>query len=221
MLILPSRRQIVKYSALAPILLKAGKGQMLKGIVNPPVVASGGVLASSSFTGADEDPISEGGVWTDMTAGGNNVVRVSNAYSGTVGLAGNGMARHSATPNADQYSQAVISTQGVGVACRCSDAADTGYYCVNVFDNCYVVRRVAGSDTGGTGSPAACTGSGHTLKMTVTGTGATVTVKIYKNGSEIFSWGDTDAGRITTAGFLGISAFTNVGAGDTWEGGNL
>jgi hypothetical protein len=55
--------------------------------------------------------------------------------------------------------------------------------------------------------------AGDVLFYTVAGTGSTVTLTVYQNGSLVYTIGDTNAARITSAGRVGIRILNGGGAG--------
>ena len=59
-------------------------------------------------------------------------------------------------------------------------------------------------------------------KITVTGTGATVTIKGYLNDVEKVTYDDTDGTRITSGQYAGMIFYSTPGILYTdWEAGNL
>lgn len=64
---------------------------------------------------------------------------------------------------------------------------------------------------------------GDRMQVRVSGSGATVTVQLYKNGVLIDAYLDTDGNRITTGGSPGWGGFTSLTVVhmSTWEGGNI
>lgn len=83
----------------------------------------------------------------------------------------------------------------------------TGYF-LDVYgtNNVDVYRRVVGVETLiGTANATHANGDKYTLE--VSGTGATVTLKVYKNDTLQNTFSDTDATRITAAGRCGIITF--------------
>lgn len=69
-----------------------------------------------------------------------------------------------------------------------------------------VYRRVAGTDSS-LGSVAISGAANDTYAIEVSGSGATVTVNVYQNGSLLGTFGDTNAARITAAGQCGMVAW--------------
>lgn len=139
------------------------------------------------------------------------------------------------TFNAGQRSTAKISasTAGLypGVACRIQSGAATGYYLI-VSDDYWELGRInAGTETvlsSGTGAIA----SGDMIRLEVeTTSGTTVQLRYYHAPAATpttftsrASYNDTDASRITTAGYSGVSGYGDGGSTvgvDDWTGDNL
>lgn len=130
------------------------------------------------------------------------------------------------TFGANQFSQAKIyGLANPGVMCRCVAGAGTAYFYMYPDRNTATLYRfVGGSDFQLIYSVPTTYADGDTIRLEVTGTGATVTLRLYKNSILIGSFDDTAAQRITTAGKLGIHSDGNgeAEAGiDDWTGGDL
>lgn len=92
-----------------------------------------------------------------------------------------------------------------------STASNTTYY-LDVYgsNNIDVYRRVAGADTL-IGSRNATHANGDTYALEVSGTGATVTFKVFRNGSQVgANLTDTSGSRITAAGQAGLLSWTGA-----------
>ena len=109
---------------------------------------------SSTFTGADESPLSEGGAWATMT-GEVSFSRTSNQAK--VGGGDDSTNRHTTAAAAGQYSRADLTCvgtagggSGMGLAVRCASAART-YYRLAIdhaaTNNAEIARFVAGTYT--------------------------------------------------------------------------
>lgn len=143
------------------------------------------------------------------------------------------------TFNADQYSQSVITSTLLadgtfgGAAVRCQSGAVTLYHAHTDGSNVYVDKSVAGTKSGLAGPLSQSFAAGDVIRLEVTGTGATVTLKVFRAaaasptvftqiGSDIT---DTAGDRITAAGSAGIFCYDFNNAGNcritNWEGGNL
>lgn len=141
---------------------------------------------------------------------------------------------NSETFSADQYSQIVWATPGgyyMGPLVRGQSGANTSYHVDSDGSAYYVSKCVAGSQSTLVGPVSISLSSGDVLRLEVSGTGATVTLKIYKalaaspttfvqQGSDVT---DTAGDRITTAGYAGVFFYGSTGTygGGAWEAGNL
>lgn len=189
-------------------------------------------LVTKNFNGAGATtPLQTFDSSFTVLAGGIDVYTAGHIRGHTAGT--DSLLYHNATtPDANQYSQIAVTVSGVGdwsgVACRCQVGAFTCYE-LQLFDRSggnvsYSLDRCnAGSFTNKASGTVAWT-NGDILKLVAIGVGSTVTLRMYKNGvqfgSDIL---DTDAGRITTAGRVGIPAYdgtTNTAQADNFEGGN-
>lgn len=213
-------------------------------ILTPEVAAGGGgptQLASDSFTAASDQALTTySAAWSYVT-GSFTVIGaaddVRSDQSSTLCIA----RRNDVTPNADQYSQFVFTTGSIssnvnrGVAVRCASGAVTCYR-VDVIGgggsgNNYLQRIVAGDDQN-LAIFNTSWAAGDVCRLKVSGVGSTVTVTVQKalaasptSFSDVQSVGDTNAARITTAGYLGFTGYGNStgasGGLDDWAGGNL
>lgn len=138
--------------------------------------------------------------------------------------------------NADQYSQGAgkatdtVDPPWIGVAVRCATGAFTGYTLQIFRDGSgtveYSLDRVnAGVFANLAGAGSLAWSSGDILRLEATGAGATVSLKMYKNGVQFGSTvSDSSASRITS-GSAGIAGFSNTASLatslDNWEGGNI
>lgn len=166
-----------------------------------------------------------------------------NVYAAGAGLDGGGGAYNgfritSETFSTEQFSQCVITadqiTYGVytGPSVRCQSGANTSYHVDCNGSVYYVSKCVAGSqsDAGG-GSHSESFAAGDVLRLEVTGTGATVTLSVYKalaasptSFTLLATYTDTASDRIVTAGTAGgfIYGSQNLfGAMGTWTAGDL
>jgi hypothetical protein len=128
--------------------------------------------------------------------------------------------------NANHRSDVVFSSANIsngiyiGPAVRCQSGAATAYHFDSNGSDNYLVRTVAGSDTI-LSQPAGSFADGDVCRLKVSGTGATVTLTVEKalaasptSFSTFATFDDTDAARITTAGYAGVFIY-----GDTAGGG--
>jgi hypothetical protein len=182
------------------------------------------VAAGGPFT--DDFNRANGGLGTNWTNVLSTMNVASNAATGTAGQ--DTLAAWN--PNdltTTHYGQVTIgtftSTENVGVCVRVSLTQADGYcyYAYNYGDR-QVYRINAGSFTlldtqGGTWA------TGDTMKITVSGTGATVTLTMYKNGSLDTILGtngvisDTAAARLVTQTHAGMSVFSATNSVDNFQ----
>lgn len=118
-----------------------------------------------------------------------------------------------------------------GVCVRCAVGADTNYNFITDGTTNYLNRHNAGSPTT-MGSPLGSWVSGDWLRVDVSGTGGTVTIRIWKALSASpttwvlqDTWTDTSGSRITGTGYPGLSAYADLVASrigaTVWEGGDV
>mgnify|MGYP001591711135 CR=1 FL=1 len=136
-------------------------------------------------------------------------------------------------PDANQYSQAKIypeenNSVHSGVAVRCSTTEHTTYdlrihsYVPASHTATYELYRFNAGTPSLLATSTTTFDDDDTLRLEVSGTGATVTLVCKRNGTQFASFNDTDASRITAAGRLGQSGYSITGGGlRDWEGGNL
>jgi hypothetical protein len=184
---------------------------------------------------------------TTYSASWTHVVGTMTVPSGTGHVIGSGTADttmlsrwNADAPGTEQYSQITMSTAQIsngiyaGPACRVQSGASTGYYvqCNGATGENYLTRMNAGTETPLSNNFASGTGfaNGDILRLEVTGTGGTVTVTVKKalaasptSFSTLTTYSDTDANRITTAGYVGITIFSNSSGGGIidWTADNL
>lgn len=127
---------------------------------------------------------------------------------------------------ADQYSEVTLGTvgttsdEGSGPAVRWSSSAHTGYFVQTNTTETYLYRVNAGSYSSPLATGAACAAN-DVLKLTVTGTGGTVSLVCTKNGNAFLSYDDTSASRITSGNAaLWGSASSGACSIASWTGGD-
>lgn len=142
------------------------------------------------------------------------------------------------TPNADQYSQTVITSGQIstgaycGPAVRCQSGANSSYHVDCNGSEFYVSKCVAGTQTTMAGPITQSFAAGDVLRLEVTGVGATVTLKVFKalaasptSFTQVgTTYTDTASDRIVTAGYLGIFGYGNTPGTSvvgTWTAGNI
>jgi hypothetical protein len=187
-----------------------------------PNISGRTTLILDNFDRANLDPI--GSNWVPVTSNGNAKI-VSNQVTSSAG--GDAAQIYTAiSPNANQWSECYV-TADCGPAVRVSSSAWTGYFMWSGADvtsptgYIWVVDRVINGTT--LTQVAKWPEDITTLKkfrLEVRGTGAVVSIKVFKNDILIIDIQDTDATRIVSAGNLGF--YVNGGNYvDNWQGGNL
>lgn len=134
--------------------------------------------------------------------------------------------RNDLTVGADQFAAmrltALAANHWIGPACRV--ASGVTFYQFYADSSTWYVGRNNGGVWTSLGSGSRTNAVGDVLRLEVSGTGATVTLRIYINGTQLGSdILDTAAGRITAAGAVGVVAYGTAGTtrGDGWVGGDL
>ena len=174
---------------------------------------------TDDFNRGDGDSL--GANWSEFVGDIDIVSNTAKHISSTGYWAG---ARYSGaqTSTADEYVQFYSQTyqNDMGVVARWQDS--TTFYATRFRGNDVLFMRGDGAtdptlllDSVNTATGA----SSHTYKMSVTGTGATVTLKSYYDGIETFSYDDTNALRITTKGYTGIFGYGVNAKYDDFEAG--
>lgn len=181
--------------------------------------ATGGASYTDNFNRADENPLSGGGIWTNVGGSYGDMKVLSNAATSATG---NGLAVYSTsahTFSANQYSQVKITTNdnsGAGPVVRYSG---TYFYRADVSYGDAVITRVADGNganwTVGTGQTIA----GKVLKLSASG-GSTTTLRLYIDGVQIGSDVTDNSAYVLTSGQPGMITSTS-GTLDDWEGGEL
>jgi hypothetical protein len=168
--------------------------------------------------------------------GGLEVISGSAGVRGTVG-GYNTYRRNDETFDADQYSQVVMTSAWLGTggeyggpAVRCQNGANTSYHVDTGGSDFYLSKALAGTQSTLVGPVAISLAAGDVIRLEVTGTGGTVTLKVFKAlaaSPTSFTQVGTDytdsSSPITTAGQAGVFVYNNntsmrLGA---WEAGNL
>lgn len=192
------------------------------------------LVASDNF-----DAYTSGVVLADQAGWGALSASTALIYNpsgdGSVYAGSQGMARNTATFNADQRSVCTLQAMTGGsfkfvcVGVRCQAGADTRYWFQTDGTNWYLVVRIAASQTvitSGTHSVA----SGDRIALNATGAGSAtrLTAQVYTGGSWSNVTGavsvDPGAGLYIDGGAAGVggdSSDTAGAQGDDWEGWNL
>ena len=186
------------------------------------------VFLADNFTGTNGTALSShnadtgGAGWTKHPASGDNAAIQSNQASATGAEADY---YHTATPgSANYFVQADLvcqttPTSYAGVMLRTDTAATTWYGAGYDQGNARweLFRGSAGSFTT-LGTSAATFSSGtRTIKLTVSGTGATVSLELFVGGVSTITASDTNASRITATGKAGLYTACNVSANNGYS----
>lgn len=133
----------------------------------------------------------------------------------------------------DQYVEFDITTlpsTGYGdarIMARFSSATSAYEFRRDNAGSWYVNRITSGGETDIVSGSAGTFSATETWRMEVSGSGATVSIAVYKDGVQQGStYSDTDASRITTGTTVGIGGYTASGSPsdvfmDNWAGGDL
>ena len=167
---------------------------------------SGGVAAESEYeisddfssdTSADYTQTSEGNQTPTLTVSDGSAHSTS-GYSAKY-------YHKTALSSVNHYAQATCSAADADYSAIMVRATDDTHYLVYASGTYIKLARVVdGSLTWlANGSGSISDTSTHTYKLSVSGTGDTVTIKFYYDGSEWIDYDDTDASRITTGTHVG------------------
>ena len=183
-------------------------------------------LFSDDFNRANETPLV--GNWTrpsgtspEFNLSGNTVVP-GNSTVDTISY------RNDVTWPADQYMQAKITASGAnagsgpGVACRMDTVNKTFYWAV--IDNAGNINidRANSGTFANIGTRTVTYAAGGVLKLEVTGTGATVTLKVFYQGSQVGADMTDTSGSRLLSGKGGIAYSSDVGGSiDDAAGGSI
>ena len=169
-------------------------------------------LINYSFTKANSADI--GTEWDDHGSLSGQFEILSNMAHVTSGTNTNDGAEtcNSITTPTDQYAEVTLGTTsasgigtGYGVYCRVATASNTGYRLIGSADGYELLRFNSGSSTSLASGAGTTFTTSDVLRLEVTGSGATVTLKMFKNGAQIGSdVSDTSGSRITSANRVGL-----------------
>jgi hypothetical protein len=244
------RREFIASSASAAGLLVPGVGRTAVPCPPPQVTAVGGTSASTNCAAAKtystdfsgtENPLSEGGVWTNggVTGGDWQNVRKSNGTAYGVGTSAGYNDCIACLPNlagSTHFVQAAVVKRsgytppsshecelllGFSIASRVA----RGYEIDIWFNGTIQAVRWNGpvgdfTVSGGSGWPNLGTGSGFAgglrdgdiLKAVFDSTAGSPRITVYQNGAQVFQIVDTSSGKIMSGG-PGIGFFARDGAG--------
>ena len=174
---------------------------------------------SDNFNRADENPIAA--PWINDTFWGGVRIVGNEAYSVD---GDSGVAYWPIQPNANQFAAGVIGTSDIvsGICCRYQPTVGTAYFLFSDTTALQCYRYNAGVGTLLANEVvAAWVPNTSSMRLEVTGVGATVTVRIYKDGAQVGAdISDSDANRIVLPGYVGVHGFGTNGL-TSWSAGNL
>lgn len=164
--------------------------------------------------------------WAYLVAGGGATVDAGGDYLQFNGF-GSGVCRAryigTGTTTGNQDVTATVLVKGfnfAGVLARCSAVADTCYMArieTNETNEVRLYRVVAGTPTLLASWDDGLADGTHTIRMRVTGNGATVSIEVQTNSNTVHTFDDTDGARLTS-GQPGLTGETdeNYVQLDTW-----
>ena len=180
------------------------------------------LMSSLAWAGSTTVVVGQGGGGAPATAEitdafGSDTSANYTAITGGIGVSG-GVAsgtsawvitivyHETALSSADHYVQALVSENdydGGGLIAR----SDGTHYYKCGWDGDLIRLYRDSTPLGGANYNGGYleTSGTHTLKLSVSGTGATVTIKLYIDGTERISFDDTDAGRLTSGSYVGLT----------------
>lgn len=181
------------------------------------VTVNSGASASDDFNRADSSTL--GPNWTDDIAG---IGIFSNHAKGTSGNQGSHW--NAVTFATDQYAEVTFSTYANLGTCNGPAVRAGGgdfYWAVACGTTDIYVQRVIGGVNTGIATMTASITAGTVIRMEAIGTGASVTLRVYKDGVQLGSdISDSDASRLTSGqpgiGVQGAGSFVTA-----WTGGDL
>ncbi len=167
-------------------------------------------MASDDFNRASSSTL--GANWTVATGNVGEFQIISNTQAANPSGGGFCLEAYTATTpsSADYFSQVTLkglqstSDEGPGPAVRILTGSTVGYFVQCNTTETKLYRRDATNGFVQLGADAAACAVDDVIRLTVSGTGATVTLTVNKNGSLFFSRTDSDAARITSTGFPGM-----------------
>lgn len=192
------------------------------------------LLASSTFLGANEDPLSEGGVWTkSATDDGGSFSRDNfggNAVVGAVASDSCNQYTGVASPD-DQYSRGKLTVNGTngtgsGIGLHCRHSATVRTYYRFVIDhaasgNAQIYRNLAGTGATRDSWTEGAWTDDQEWTMTVEGSGTSTTIRIYKDSTLVRTFVDNDGSAINSGAFgIGYSSSETAASISYWEGGS-
>ena len=194
----------------------------------------------TSFTGTDEDPLSEGGNWSGpmVVARGRHMRNTNQMRPNATGSATKQSYWTPATFTETEVfatiaNKAVVNGQYFDLCARivAPNTAGVDMYQLDISlaagaDVWAIYRIINASGTLVDTMTATEVAVGDQVGLEVTGTGATVTLNAYHKPSAgswtlVDTFADTDANRITSAGYIGVESTTTVWYFDDFGGGEI
>ena len=182
---------------------------------------------ATTFSGGDQNPLSEGGIWDGGYSGQDSFQVISGGIRPlTAGVDGI-MSLNSISPGAAQYAVSTIKTltgtnNRVGTACRMAVPSDYTAYlgqATTIFNKeAMIIKDIAPTSYTEIAVIASVTwAAGNTVMLTASAD----LITVYKNGGSL--GGVTDSG--ISSGRVGVQVYTNVTEAETeidaFEGGDL
>ncbi len=176
--------------------------------INGQTLASGSITFTDNFTRTNENPLSDGGAWTNGFTGYNNMKVASNLATGATASANCGA--YVTTPSFASFANQKatitnVTSSNVGAFVRMNSSGN-GYRLHIISSTSLGINRLdAGVATQLTGSPLTITGisNGDTIGIGIVGAGSN-NITIYRNG---VAQGTTFSDSNYTSGAPGIFAF--------------
>ena len=185
-------------------------------------------VASSSFN-SDENPISEGGVWT-VTNGGAGSMKILTARITPTDFGQNSTAKYTGSAfSADQYATADITTVstagsgvGMGLCVRCATAADTkiSFHIDHAASNNAELAEFVGGVYHFLDHWTQTFTNADTFTLAVSGQ----SIYVYDKTGTLVRGPITATGSVPSSGSAGVSFSGSTSSGtfaDNWKGGNF
>jgi hypothetical protein len=166
------------------------------------------VIFSDNFNRANSDSL--GANWTENAALGTDVDIVGNvaramSHGGSGAVIETTTNAHAAIADCRVTVRLVSTSCYAGPIVRWNQSTFDGYMAVLNVTGTITVYRIIGGTPTSLGTRSVTRVTGETVGLEVSGTGATVTLKVFHNGAQQGAdISDTDAARITAAGRTGV-----------------
>jgi hypothetical protein len=184
------------------------------------VVALQALTASDNFNRTSEDPLSDGGAWTNLGAGdfkteSNTVAAPSGAGYSWVYRAGSWSGNHSSEFTMVNYT--ADAGKAVGVAVRMQGSGQNGYELI-AYNGAYIVREMTAGTPATVATLAATPADGDVMKLSITGSNMTASI----DGSPDANCNPCSDASFTggAPGMTGISTLSDFQV-DDWNGADV